>query len=124
MGKKQCKNKLAMKRREVRQLHDLKENLKKMYSIISSVRFRGYSYAEAELLDILDFIDIQLNKSGAELTYEEIRSIIASHYKSMFPAKAGLSEFHIWHENEEIRIRENTKYGEVREKVEKILKII
>lgn len=111
------------KKSEKQKLFALRKQFKEMYVIVASAKERGYSYAKAELLDILDFIDIQLAKEENNIVYEDICHTIIPHYKSMFHPKAGLSEFHIWHEDAAIRIPANQRYDEVKQKIEQALKI-
>ena len=111
------------KKSEKQKLFELRKQFKEMYLIVASAKERGYSYAKAELLDILDFIDIQLAKEESSIVYEDICHTIIPQYKSMFPPKAGLSEFHIWHEDEKIRIPANQRYDELKQKIEQALKI-
>lgn len=112
-----------MERNEKQKLYDLREQFKEMYLIVVSAKDKAYSYAEAGLLDILDFLDMQLAKDESEIMYKDVCHSIIPRYRSMFPAKAGLSEFHIWHEDAAIRIPANQRYDEVKQKIEQTLKI-
>ena len=102
-------------------LRDLSELFKKMNSIIISNYYNDLAYGKRTLIQIVEYLEAILN--GGEDEFEIIIDTIAKKYRSMFFSKAGLSEFHIWDEDYEIRQAANAEYEEVKKKIEENLNI-
>ena len=80
---------------------------------------RNPSYGKRTTAKIVEYLLEELNNGTVK--YNDLIEDIGAQYRSMFPPRGGLSEFHIWDENYEIRHRANHEYEQLKEQIDEIL---
>jgi len=105
--------------RERKNLIRLLESFKEFQLIIATNY--GLATAKRFTVQIIDYLEAVLTTEPEE--YGVIIDAVAQKYGGLFIGKAGLSEFHIWHEDYETRHKANLEYEKVKKEIEKILGI-
>ena len=92
---------------------------KEMYDIIVSNPDNDINYGRRTVKNIVQYLEMEL--ANNTIGYEELVSVVARQYKSMFPPRGGLSEFYIWNSNYEVRYRANHEYEQIKLQIEAVL---
>lgn len=93
--------------------------LKAMYVMVASNSNSDVEYGKKTIIQIVQFLEKELTDNTLE--YVEIVSMATKRYKSMFPPKGGLSDFHIWDNDYEIRYKANLEYEQIKAQIEEML---
>ena len=92
---------------------------KEMYDIIVSNPDNDINYGRRTVKNIVQYLEMEL--ANNTIGYEELVSVVARQYKSMFPPRGGLSEFYIWDDSYEVRYTSNHEYEQIKSQIEAIL---
>lgn len=102
-------------------INNLIRLLKGMYGIIASNANNDVSYGKKNIINIVKYLEGELSKDTMD--YGELLDSVIEPYKSMFPPRGGLSDFHIWDNDFEVRYKANHAYEQIEEQIEVILNI-
>lgn len=100
-------------------IRNLTKLLKDMYGIIASNSDNDVSYGKKNIIRMVDYLEGEL--ANDIIGYKELINAVIEPYKSMFPPKGGLSEFHIWDNDYEVRYKANHEYEQIKAQIEAIL---
>lgn len=107
-----------MTTKEMAQLNTLKKCMEQTYCMIASNPYFQEKYAKRKLREIINYINGF--DTSSKTSYQEAVSAIEHQYRTMFPPRGGLSEFHFWHENFATRQELNQAYEAVKAEIESI----
>lgn len=105
---------------DLKELQKLSALFDAFYGFIKNGDDSTTHYAKRNVERIRRNIELALKQKNAS---SEVFSELRSSYNSMFPPKSGLSEFYIWDDDFETRVKLNLAYEEVKNQIEKILSI-
>jgi len=100
-------------------IKNLVKLLKDMYDIIASNPNNDVNYGKRTIIKMVEYLEREL--AYDTIDYEELVGGLMEQYKSMFPPRGGLSEFHIWDNNYEVRFKANHRYEQIKSQIEAIL---
>lgn len=85
-------------------LLDLKQSFTELYAIISSEKNLHLSREIRRFLEFIDAIE------SGEVSEEEGLSLLRSKFKSLHTPQGGLSDFHVWRDDYDERLRINQEF--------------
>lgn len=101
-------------------LEELGDMFKELLIILEKEGDSEVKYAKTVLNKIvIDIENILVNSNTINLT--EVFYEITQDYKSLYPTKSGLSEFFIWRDSYDERVKANKKLDNLKNNIKKIL---
>lgn len=95
--------------------------LNKMYKIIDSSYNQDVIYAKKNIVKIVTYLEEELISDT--VGYKELINTVLEPYKRMFPPRGGLSDFHIWDNDYQVRYKANNEYEQIKKQIEEILNL-
>lgn len=111
MNEKDIFKQISIVHELIKQLIDILEKESKGCDLI---------YAKNSIMDLIDYIKEILQSNLGEPVD---MGLIRNSFKSMFPPHGGLSDFYIWRDDFEERVRENQKLNSILERLDETLNI-
>ena len=81
------------------------------------------NYAKNELAKNIRVLEGVLNNNVDTVKAQEVLGQIKTSFKSMYPPRGGLSEFFVWREDYEERLKANKYLDEIQSELRKILEL-
>ena len=103
------------------ELARLKELFRGLLSILESEGYMETYYARHELHKNILMIEDALNRDIAPTELHELFTGIKESYKSMYPPRGGLTEFFIWREDFDERVKANQPLENLKNGLDEII---
>ncbi len=98
----------------------MNNQFKELYSILVNEGDSETNYAKGILANMIKVItDILVSPDGINLN--EVFDEIMERYKSLYPPRGGLTEFFIWRDNFDERVKANKHLNDVKEAIKTII---
>ena len=96
--------------------------LEEMYKIIATNSYNDVNYAKQNIVGMIKYLEVESSddKNG---DYEELITAMRKKYRSMFPPRDGLTDFHIWRGEPEERRKGNYEYKRIKMQIEEIFEM-
>ncbi|HEX9060220.1 MAG TPA: hypothetical protein VF941_08560 [Clostridia bacterium] len=101
-------------------LENLNKLFKELYSILLNEGDSETNYAKGTLANMIKVITDILN-SPDSINLKEVFDEIIERYKGLYPPRGGLTEFFIWRDNFDDRVKANKPLNDIKEAIKSII---